>query len=343
MKSLAVLLLLVTLPCIALASVGDNLPEFQACLHQCDCMSLPLPQPFVWSCLANCNYHCQQNITDQREARGLDMVQFYGKWPFVRVFGVQEFFSTVFSLANLYVNYGNIAPIYRQYRRNSALDFQIMYGQYLFLLAISCVGWTFSSLFHFKDTPATETLDYFGAFAIILCNLNVIVVRVFRLFRHRRALYGWHLGLITLYVFHVTKLKRKWDYAYNTQINMAVGVTAMVLWCYHLWRTYRAYHRSYIIYNNSIQLLPHETKLLQKLSYVSLSNTSVIPLVPILNNLVLIGGISLEVNDFPPIQRLIDAHALWHLFTIFPSFIWFDWNIWDLEMLKITEGHVLKE
>lgn len=333
--------LLVLLPSLVTASVGDTLPEFQTCLHQCDCQTIP--QSFLWSCLANCNYYCQQYITDQIELQGLEMVQFYGKWPFVRVLGVQELFSTVFSLANLYVNYKNIRPIFRQFRRNSDLELQIMYGQYLALLIISCIGWIFSSLFHFKDTAVTETLDYFGAFAIILCNLNVIVVRVFKLFRRRVVLYTWQLGLIILYVFHVTKLKMQWDYGYNTQINMVVGLSAMILWCYHLWHTYKLYQRNYIVYNNSIQLLPFETKLLQKLNYVSLSNASIIPLIPILNNVVLIGGILLEVNDFAPIYRLVDAHALWHLLTIFPSFIWFDWNIWDLEMLKITEGHEIKE
>lgn len=63
-------------------------------------------------------------------AQGLGMVQFYGKWPFVRVLGVQEFFSMIFSLPNLYVNYKNIRPIFRQYCRNSDLELQIMHGQY---------------------------------------------------------------------------------------------------------------------------------------------------------------------------------------------------------------------
>ena len=61
-----------------------------------------------------------------------------------------------------------------------------MYVQYLILLIVTCIGWSFSVIFHFKDTTMSETLDYFGAFAIILCNLNAIVVRVFQLFKHRK-------------------------------------------------------------------------------------------------------------------------------------------------------------
>ena len=66
------------------------------------------------------------------------------------------------------------------------------------------------------------------------------------------------------------------------------------------------------------------------------------PLIPIFNNVMLLLGISLELNDFPPVARLVDAHALWHLVTIFPSIIWFDWNVWDIEMLKITNNSETK-
>lgn len=324
---------------VAFASLGDNLPEFQSCLYQCDCNVIP--QSIFWSCPANCNYYCQQLITDQLESLNVPMVQFYGKWPFKRVLGVQEFFAMIFSIGNLYVNYKNLRIIYRQFKRNES-EYKTMYVQYLILLIVTCIGWSFSVIFHFKDTTMSETLDYFGAFAIILCNLNAIVVRVFQLFKHRKKLIIWHTALVALYLYHVIRLKRNWDYSYNTLINIIVGVSAMILWCFHLWRVYCVYNQKRIIYNNSIQLLPYETKLLQKLSYVGMSLSSLIPLIPIFNNVMLLLGISLELNDFPPIARLVDAHALWHLVTIFPSIVWFDWNVWDIEMLKITNNSETK-
>ncbi|EMG48011.1 PER1 Protein PER1 [Candida maltosa Xu316] len=339
------LLFLFSLTSLTLASIGDNLPEFQNCLTDCDCQTIP--QSIFWSCLANCNYFCQQHITNIREAQGDPTVQFYGKWPFIRVFGFQEFFSTIFSLMNLYVNYKNITPIFRQYRRNDNIyGYKTMYLQYLGLLIVSCVGWGFSAMFHFKDTKITETLDYFGAFAIVLSNLNVIVVRVFHLFAPSRSiiLLFWHVLLIMFYITHVTMLKMDWDYGYNTTVNIIVGVSTMVLWCVHSWTVYGTYSKNYIVCNNSIQLLPHETKLLHKLTYLSMSaKSSLIPLIPILNNLILVCGIMLELNDFPPWGRLIDAHALWHLLTVYPSFIWFDWNIWDVEMMKIFNDGTKKK
>ncbi|RLV90488.1 Protein PER1 [Spathaspora sp. JA1] len=270
------------------------------------------------------------------------MVQFYGKWPFIKVLGVQEFFSTLFSLGNFYVNYHNLIKVLRQYRRSSGsggeTEYQLMYLQYVILLVFSCIGWIFSTVFHFRDIPLTETLDYFGAFAIMLSNLNAIVVRYFKLYKHTTVLKIWQVGLIFLYIYHTTRLLKFWDYQYNMQMNVFVGITGMILWIVHSFSKYKQYHSYFYIYNNSIQILPYETKLLTKLNYLSISKSSLIPLIPIFNNIFLLGGLSFELNDFAPIARLVDAHSLWHLTTIFPSIIWHDWNIWDIESLKMIDS-----
>ncbi|CAI5760044.1 unnamed protein product [Candida verbasci] len=323
-----IILFLLATPVIS--SIGDNLPEFKSCLINCDCDKIS--EYLFWTCDENCNYYCQQYITNLRVEKGLKIVQFYGKWPFKRLFGAQEFFATLFSFGNLLVNYNNFKKIYLQYKRNDN-EYKILYQQYLILLGISCIGWLFSILFHYKDTSLTETLDYFGAFAIILSNLNAITVRVFKFDKQKIII--WQILLILLYLLHVVKLQIKWDYSYNMKINIVVGISAMILWIYHSLKVYKEYKKNYIIYNNSIQLLPYETKLLNKLNYLSISNKW-ITLIPILNNLILCIGISLETNDFPPIARYIDAHSLWHFITIFPNLIWYDWNIWDIEMLKLT-------
>lgn len=330
MKSIIPILFLVS---SVLCSIGDNLPEFQTCLQGCPPCSTSFNP--LWTCEAQCNYQCQQYITDLREFSGLEMVQFYGKWPFTKVFGIQEFFSTVFSVGNFYVNYRNFFKVYRQYRRNDG-EYRLMYAQYLLLLIISCIGWSFSTIFHLRDTAKTETLDYFGAFAIMLANLNAIFVRYFGLFKSPKTLAIWMMALMVLFIFHCSKLLADWDYSYNMKINVSVGLFSMILWVLHSLNTFRNYNNNYLIYNNSIQLLPFETKLLNKMNYISMAKSKLIPLIPISNNIFLLCGLSLELRDFAPIARLIDAHSLWHLVTIFPSIIWFDWNIWDIEMLKIS-------
>lgn len=54
-----------------------------------------------WSWEDNCRYDCMQRIVQQRLDRGLPVLQYHGKWPFVRVAGIQEPASVLFSLLNL--------------------------------------------------------------------------------------------------------------------------------------------------------------------------------------------------------------------------------------------------
>ena len=360
--------LLFYFPTLIQASIGDQLPAFQQCLATCLCTNIP-PQytVFGWSCDANCNYYCQQVITNERERLNLPMVQFYGKWPFRTVVGVQEFWSSLFSLGNLYANYGSYKVIYREFKRIKQsggleygkgglvdLECEVLYLQSLVLIGVSCMGWFCSCIFHFRDTGFTEVLDYFGAFAIMLCNLNLIVVRYFKLYkvRYRWRLKVWQLSLAGIYGYHMIRLFIDWDYSYNMNINVVAGLSAMALWFCHSFKVGKVYHKNANLINNTISLLPFEANILQKLHLqgnyyygvtkakklrLTTGNLSrFIPYIPVLNNGILLCGLYLELNDFAPWQRLVDAHCLWHLITILPSHIWFDWNVWDIEMSKIT-------
>ncbi|KAI5961677.1 hypothetical protein KGF57_001611 [Candida theae] len=284
------------------------------------------------------------------------------------VFGVQEFWSTVFSLGNLYVNFKSFKVIYRELKKLSTskkhqgevptvvVESRILYWQSILLLTISCIGWCFSSIFHFRDTASTEVLDYFGAFAIILCNLNIIVVRFFKLYKlqYQLRLALWQLSLVVIYAYHIVRLFIDWDYSYNMNINVVAGLSAMVLWFLHSFNVGRIYNKNINLVQNTITLVPYETSILKKLLHLredfNYGNTTRskklslmvanlsrwIAYIPVFNNLVLLCGLYLEINDFAPWFRLVDAHSLWHLLTIFPSYIWFDWNVWDVEMSKVT-------
>lgn len=386
MKPSTLALLLVNAAVIS-ASVGDQLPEFQQCLVDCDhifhCDSSNIFEKiekqrlasdegrylnnvkrndaqflkddfdkagdvnflsrtlFQWSCQADCDYKCQQIISKQRQEHGDPMVKFHGKWPFVRVLGITEFASTVFSIGNFMVNWKNLDKILKQRNKNKKYDQDLscMYNQYLLLLFVSLVGWTFSTIFHIRDNAITETLDYYGAALIIICNFNAVAIRYFELFKHERILFRvlFQVILGVIWVGHMIRLKVNWNYDYNAVFNMIFGVLAMVLWCLLSFRTNAKYNSNYVVYNNSIQLLPFETKILTKLNYLGfrVSKSRFIPLIPIALNLCLIIGIGFELFEFNPWLSLVDAHALWHLVTIFPPIFWYDWNIWDLELYNI--------
>lgn len=334
------------------ASIGERLPQFVNCLANCNEKECVLGQPFLpendvnpfakalmWPCGPNCNYKCREHVTDLLRLLGQLVVQFEGKWPFRRVFGVTEFFSAFFSALNLYVNYAQLVKIHRHSLKVlHSKQSKVILRQYTILLCVSIFGWLGSVVFHIRDIPATETWDYFGAGAIIAANFNAIFVRYFNLFQDgnviKRNIFQGILVLVL--IVHYKKLYSQWDYSYNMRYNIALGLTSSLLWVLHSLKVYSTYASNAHFYNNSIQLLPFENRILTKLSYIGNFRSRYIPLVPLGLNIFLVISLFLETIDFPPWLLLIDAHSLWHLATIFPPLIWYDWNIWDVEMSSLS-------
>ncbi|CAL1207872.1 unnamed protein product [Candida parapsilosis] len=109
-------------------------------------------------------------------------------------------------------------------------------------------------------------------------------------------------------------------------INVVLGLSAMILWFLHSFAIGRIYNKNINLVSNTITLVPYETNILQKLHLhnhkitrlrsrhkrLSLANSSHwIPYIPIFNNVILLCGLYLEINDFKPWKRLIDAHYLY--------------------------------
>lgn len=55
------------------------------------------------------------------EARNWNIPQFHGKWPFIRLMGVQEPASVVFSALNFYVHYKMLQEFRAEVRPDSPL------------------------------------------------------------------------------------------------------------------------------------------------------------------------------------------------------------------------------
>lgn len=64
---------------------------------------------FQWSCKDNCKYECMWKTVDGFLEYEKFVPQFYGKWPFIRMFGIQEPASTLFSIFNLVIHYKYIS------------------------------------------------------------------------------------------------------------------------------------------------------------------------------------------------------------------------------------------
>ena len=111
------------------ASAGDRDAQYQQCVQRCtaECPLLPslpsnhsFPPPsispvvyapatpltpslrlFQWTCDSNCAYDCMRAHVRWAAAQGWPVLKYHGKWPFVRVWGMQELLSVVFSVGNL--------------------------------------------------------------------------------------------------------------------------------------------------------------------------------------------------------------------------------------------------
>lgn len=86
------------------ASEGDSSKPYKNCLNACH--NIPeyfdLKPPITWSKNDECKYQCMWRVEEQRQEWKLVPQKYYGKWPFRRIFFFQEFFSSLFSLLNLF-------------------------------------------------------------------------------------------------------------------------------------------------------------------------------------------------------------------------------------------------
>lgn len=220
-------------------------------------------------------------------------MQFHGKWPFRRFLGMQEPLSVLFSV-------GNFAAHYHGLHRRVLPHIPAAYPLrpfYVALARVSMAAWLFSAVFHTRDFPLTEQLDYFAAGATVLYGMYYTAVRVFRLDRPapraRAALHAWSAACAALYLAHVAYLKLwRWDYTYNMAANVACGVVQNVLWCWFSWRRYRETRRAWAAWPAVVVV------------WVTLA-------------------MSLELFDFAPLWGSVDAHSLWHLGTIAPAFLFY--------------------
>lgn len=339
---------------LVLASPGDNLPEFQKCVKYCDILACgnidqypdvlsstysnllkdeylvnlfeKTPIAFHltllgWDCPSNCDYQCQMIVTENRISEGHEVYQFHGKWPFVRIFGIQELFSTLFSIGNWIPNYIGFKLLWKHYQieiKKNNREFTNLYFTYLLVSIVSMFAWFFSTLFHLKDTWNRERLDYLFAGMTVLTGFYGICVRFFKLYTVENNLKRKIFGsvCISLYIIHVTRMVIDWSYTYNMEVNVIFGLVQNFLW------VYLSYHQFNKLRNRKLSLIENLTN--------KEYNWTLTPMFLVLS---VVLGMSFELFDFPPVFQLVDAHAMWHFVTIWPTIWWYPYMIKDSEGL----------
>lgn len=340
------LLLLLYLTILVSASPGDKLKRFKRCNTECQKLNCeatgasqwnfaqfdPWLSYLFWTCEQDCDYQCQMIITTERVARGRKIVQFHGKWPFLRVLGIQELASAVLSLGNLVPHLMGLFKVSSALKGAKTYESRVQLSTVAASSIITCFAWVFSTIFHIRDFLVTERLDYYFAGLTVLSGLYTISVRFFNL--NQRSRYAHLISATGLFVCaysaHVYRLVVDWLYTYNMQANVTVGIVQniiMGLVCYTIYSDYYKQPPSHV----------HQ-KYANRMLWGSFFQRSdkLYSLYPMFLGMIVIMGMALEIFDFPPIMKLVDAHSLWHLVTIIPvTFGWYEWLIWDgLENVK---------
>lgn len=286
-------LIMLACPC-TLGSWGDQAPVYRSCMGDCleGCRGDSLEawraaQPGLerlvgWSCAQDCSYSCMWTTVQVYGEKGR-VPQFHGKWPFLRVLGLQEPASVLASGLNLAAALHMLGRFVAAVPRGAE-----MYWVWVFYSLTAINAWVWSVVFHAMDTPTTEALDYFSALLTVLASLLAFALRLAvgrpatqaALATAFLAFYGQH-------VHHMATVS--FDYGYNMKVNVASGGLNCIAWL--IWF---CVHRA-----DGRHILPG-----------------------VLGVLLVTSAVLLEVLDFPPIYWVLDSHALWHFATVPLPLLW---------------------
>lgn len=216
--------------------------------------------------------------------------QFHGKWPFLRIWGIQEPLSVLASLLNLVTN-GYMIYWFTKSVSNEAS----MYWVWVWYGLTAMNAWSWSSVFHTMDTPITEMADYFSALATVLSSLLAFCLRLVpRESTKQIFLISIFLAFFSHHVHAMAIIK--FDYGYNMKVNVASGGLNCFAWL--AWFYTHRHDGPHIKYG-------------------------------VIGVVLVASSVSLELLDFPPIYWLLDSHALWHFATVPLPLLWLKFTVPD--------------
>lgn len=235
-----------------------------------------------WGCQSDCRYYCMLDRESEREVLGSGPVKYHGKWPFKRVYGLQEPVSVALSALNLVMHLHGWLSLFKV--DNTKYAYASLWHIYGLL---SMNSWFWSSVFHSRDLYVTEMLDYSSAVALLGFSLILSMIRCFSVtYEAARVMIAAPLGAFVsthILYLHMYKL----DYGWNMKVCVIMGVAQLLTWA--IWA--------------GVSRHPSRWK---------------VWLVVVGGGLAML----LEIYDFPPYQGFVDAHALWHATTVPLTYIW---------------------
>jgi hypothetical protein len=299
---------------IASASNGDYSSYFQSCLYEHVSKNCTLAenlkifnqhQPLylkllAWDCVDESKYECMWLTVDWFIKYNYNIPQFYGKWPFIRIFGIQEFISVFASLIHFLINGYMLKRVRKEISNDSQLKTLWIGFAYM-----NFITWFWSTVFHTRDFPFTEKMDYYCAFGLVLYQVNAFFIRFFtynnKIKKKKKVLnYLVTFFCLTFFIYHVYYLHFiHFDYGYNMKVNIIFGLFNSLCWLTS--STYEYFYKN--------------------LKYSWRNILSII--------IIMLSTVVFEVYDFTPIFWIADGHALWHLTTTLVPLFWYQYFIDD--------------
>jgi hypothetical protein len=139
------------------ASSGDRADYYQYCLSKeiesrCStAQEFPLAMRLTrWTCEDDVKYTCMHSIVDRSFEKGEPMQQYYGKWPFWRLWGMQEPASVLFSALNFWAHWREGKNLRRRISKEHP-----MRPYYIGFNILSLNMWIWSAVFHTRGPSVT--------------------------------------------------------------------------------------------------------------------------------------------------------------------------------------------
>ncbi|KAL9412190.1 hypothetical protein AB3S75_045753 [Citrus x aurantiifolia] len=285
------LLISCTLP-VLYASDGDADPIYKGCVEQCEKTGCVGDK-----CFQHCNFSSDGKPIDgpwegEKEKVGDKPVKYHGKWPFHRVYGIQEPVAVALSALNLSIQFHGwmsffILLYYKLALRPDKKTYYEYTGLWHIYGILAMNSWFWSAVFHSRDVELTEKLDCSSAVALLGFNFILAILRAFSV-RDEAARVMVAAPLIAFVTTHILYLNfYKLDHGLNMKVCLAMGVAQLLIWA--IWA--------------GVTRHPSRWKLW----------------------LVVVGeglAMLLQIYDFPPYRGFVDAHALYHAANIPLTYLW---------------------
>ncbi|KAH0658386.1 hypothetical protein KY289_027134 [Solanum tuberosum] len=131
-----------------------------------------------------CGGKMLSTLEEGRQKLGLQPSKYHRKWPFQRVYGIQEPVSVAFSVLNLAIQFHGWVSFFILVNYNLPFSpkkkpYYEYTGLWHIYAILSMNSWIWSAVSHSRDVELTEKLDYSSVVAFIGYSLLVAILRAF--------------------------------------------------------------------------------------------------------------------------------------------------------------------